>query len=56
VYRVRILDAAMRELARLDKPLARRIIERITWLATNLDTIVNFRRLLTNERRQSILQ
>jgi mRNA interferase RelE/StbE len=39
VYRVRILDAAKRELARLDKPLARRIIERITWLATNLDTI-----------------
>jgi mRNA interferase RelE/StbE len=39
VYRVRILDAATRELARLDKPLARRIIERITWLATNLDTI-----------------
>jgi mRNA interferase RelE/StbE len=39
VYRVRIVDAATRELARLDKPLARRIIERITWLATNLDTI-----------------
>ena len=39
MYRVRILDAATRELARLDKPLARRIIERITWLATNLDTI-----------------
>ena len=39
MYRVRILDAATRELARLDKPLARRIMERITWLATNLDTI-----------------
>jgi mRNA interferase RelE/StbE len=39
VNRVRILDAATRELVRLDKPLARRIIERITWLATNLDTI-----------------
>jgi mRNA interferase RelE/StbE len=39
VYRIRIVDAATRELARLDKPLARRIIERITWLATNLDTI-----------------
>ena len=39
MYRVRIVDAATRELARLDKPLARRIIERITWLATNLDNI-----------------
>jgi mRNA interferase RelE/StbE len=33
------LDAAARELARLDKPLACRIIERTTWLAMNLDTI-----------------
>jgi mRNA interferase RelE/StbE len=39
VYRVRIVNAATRELARLDKPFARRIIERITWLATNRDTI-----------------
>jgi mRNA interferase RelE/StbE len=39
VYRVRILDAATRGLARLDKPLGRRIVERITWLATNLDAI-----------------
>jgi mRNA interferase RelE/StbE len=39
VYPIRIVDAATRELARLDKPLARRIIERITWRATNLDTI-----------------
>jgi mRNA interferase RelE/StbE len=29
----------MRELARLDKAVGRRIIERINWLATNLDTI-----------------
>jgi mRNA interferase RelE/StbE len=39
VYRVRILNAAAHELTRLDKPLGRRIIERINWLATNLDTI-----------------
>ena len=39
MYHVRILDAATRELARLDKPLGRRIVERITWLATNLDAI-----------------
>ena len=39
MYRVRILDADTRELARLDEPLTRRIVEGITWLATNLDTI-----------------
>ena len=39
MYRVRILDAATREMARLDKPIGRRIVERITWLATNLDAI-----------------
>ncbi len=37
--RVRLLDAAVRDLARLDKPVARRVIERIGWLASNLDTI-----------------
>jgi mRNA interferase RelE/StbE len=39
MYRVRILDAATRELARLDKPVGRRIVERINWLAANLDDI-----------------
>lgn len=39
MYRVRILDAATRELARLDKPLSRRIVERITWLVRNLGAI-----------------
>jgi mRNA interferase RelE/StbE len=39
VYRIRILGAATRKLAQLDKSLARRIIERITWLATNLDAV-----------------
>jgi mRNA interferase RelE/StbE len=39
VYHVHMLDVATRELARLDKPIGRRIVERITWLATNLDTI-----------------
>jgi mRNA interferase RelE/StbE len=33
------LAAATRELARLDQPVTRRIIERITWLATNLDAL-----------------
>jgi mRNA interferase RelE/StbE len=39
VYRVRILDVASRELGRLDRLAARRIAERITWLAANLGTI-----------------
>lgn len=39
MYRLRILPAATRELERLDKPVARRIAERISWLAANLDDI-----------------
>ena len=39
VYRIRILDAAIRELERLDKPVGRRIVERINWLAENLDNL-----------------
>jgi mRNA interferase RelE/StbE len=39
MYRIRVLEAATRELARLDKPVGRRIVERINWLATNLDNI-----------------
>jgi mRNA interferase RelE/StbE len=40
MYRIRILEAATRELARLDKPVGRRIVERINWLAANLDSIM----------------
>jgi len=39
MYRVRILQTAVREFERLDKPVARRIAERINWLAANLDDI-----------------
>ena len=39
MYRIRILKAATRELERLDKPFARRIAERVNWLAANLDNI-----------------
>lgn len=39
LYRIRILDTATRELARLDKSMSRRVVERIKWLATNLDII-----------------
>ena len=37
--RVRLLDAAVRDLTRLDKPAGRRVVERINWLASNHDTI-----------------
>lgn len=37
MYRVRILEGATRQLAGLDKPIGRRIAERINWLAANLD-------------------
>jgi mRNA interferase RelE/StbE len=39
MYPIRILDGASRNLARLDKPVGRHIIERINWLAANLDLI-----------------
>jgi mRNA interferase RelE/StbE len=39
MYRVRILEGATRQLAGLDKPIGRRIAERINWLAANLDSL-----------------
>jgi mRNA interferase RelE/StbE len=39
VYNTRILDAAIRELAGLDKIVKQRIVERIRWLAINLEQI-----------------
>lgn len=39
MYRLRILEAAIRDLARLDKRVARRIVRRIRWLAANLETV-----------------
>jgi mRNA interferase RelE/StbE len=39
MYAVRMLKAASRELERLDKPVARRILERIHWLAENIEHI-----------------
>ena len=38
-YSVRILKAASQELERLDKPIGRRIVQRINWMAANLDMI-----------------
>jgi mRNA interferase RelE/StbE len=37
-YQVRFLDEAIRDLARLDKSVARRIVERVRWLAENIET------------------
>jgi len=37
--RARLLDAAARDLARLDKPEARRVVDRINWLVSNYGTI-----------------
>lgn len=39
MYRIRMLEAAICELARLDKSIPRRVVKRINWLATNLDHI-----------------
>ena len=39
MYHVRILKAASRDLAHLDKPFGHRIVERMNWLAGNLDVI-----------------
>jgi len=39
VYRLRILDPAAEDLARLDRPVSRRIAKRLAWLASNLDGI-----------------
>ena len=39
MYSIRILEEASRDLARLDKPVGRRIVERINWLSDNLNHI-----------------
>jgi len=38
-FRARLLATAARDLARLDKPEARRIVQRINWLASNFGTV-----------------
>lgn len=37
MYTVSVLDAAIDDLKKLDRPVARRILQRIEWLAENLD-------------------
>ena len=38
-YRVRILDAATKDLGRLDQQVGRRILRRLNWLAANFENI-----------------
>jgi mRNA interferase RelE/StbE len=37
VYRVQVLDPAIRDLQRLDKATARMVVKRIEWFAANLE-------------------
>jgi len=39
VYRIVILPKALRSLESLDKPVAERIIDRLSWLSENLDAL-----------------
>ena len=39
MYTVRMLDAAVADLERLDRAVARRIVRRLQWLAENLEAI-----------------
>ncbi len=35
-YQVRLLDAAIKDLERLDRPIARRVVHKIAWLAEHI--------------------
>lgn len=39
MYAVQLLKSASRELAKLDKPIAKRLVKRLRWLAENFDDI-----------------
>lgn len=39
MYEIRILDEAVRDLKRMDKSVGRRIVQKISWLAENLENI-----------------
>ena len=39
MYEIRILDSAKKELAKLSKPIAQKVIKRIRWLGENLEHI-----------------
>jgi mRNA interferase RelE/StbE len=39
VYQVVILPKALNDLSKLDKPVSRRIIEKLSWLSENIESI-----------------
>lgn len=39
MYRVIILPKAFEDLSRIDKPIAQRITDKLTWLSENIETI-----------------
>lgn len=39
MYRVKFTDSAMRELSALDKPTAKRIVDRLQWFVENFDDL-----------------
>lgn len=39
MYQIRIQDSAARELAQLDRQVARRVVKRIRWLAANAEAV-----------------
>jgi mRNA interferase RelE/StbE len=39
MYSLRLLKDATREISRLDKPIATRLVRKLRWLAENLDNI-----------------
>ena len=39
MYEVRLLDAAARDLKRLDAAIARRIVQRLTWLGAHFEDV-----------------
>lgn len=41
MYRIRLLEAANGELARLDKTAGRRMVARLNWLAENVDEMTH---------------
>jgi len=39
MYSIRLLESAIRELERLDKPVASRIMRKLSWLSENADQL-----------------
>jgi mRNA interferase RelE/StbE len=39
MYLIRILDTAARDLAKLDKQVGRRVVNRVRWLAANVESV-----------------